>query len=240
VRIPLVDHFISTNAPVDVPLTGSTVPRAVQVQGTTQQVFTGAWVDAGLAIIPNVPVGRLLINYSGTGWVDTTSSTVDIGADVSGRGNVAFGAAGTSVHFHVTNLSPWQPGFDFLEYEVPNNGSDYLIGEPDAGATTRDAGFNFQGVELIDSAQGDVLTLVQFRYQVLNAPGTDAGFIFSGRAERSAVLPAVTYATGSANTVAAMLAPVTRNQTATLDWRRAELANLRTQVNPPPRRRAPP
>lgn len=227
-----MDHFVSTNAPVDVPFTGATPPRAIQVNGTSQTVFSGSWVDAGLAVIPNVPTGRLMVNYAGTSWVDTTASTIDIGADVAGRSNVAVGATNTTVLVQLTNLSAWQPGFDSLEYLVPNHGSDYFLRDADAGSTTYDAGYNFTNFELMNASQGDVLTLSQLRYEVVNAPGTDAGFVYSGRSERYVQLPNITYTSAAANTVAAMMTPITRNQTATLDWRRGELANLRPLVHP--------
>ena len=33
------------------------------------------------------------------------------------------------MRFRLTNLSPWQQGFDFMLYTVPNIGSDYTLGE---------------------------------------------------------------------------------------------------------------
>src|SRR6185436_4007959 len=82
-------------------------------------------------------------------------------------------------------------GFDDVQFLVPNNrsgvrpGEGYHLNLPDGGPTAGSTSFSrsvaWQGGELFEGTKGDVMCIAQYRYNIVNTSGIDAGFIVSYR-----------------------------------------------------------
>ncbi len=232
-----IDTYHSATGNTTQPFTYPAAPRAVQIVGSVQTVYPGAWVDAGYAVIPNVPPGRTLINYSGKSYIETTNDSVDIGADLPGRTDIILAGANTRLQIQLTNLASWDPALDDLRYIVANIGSDYALAGQPAGTTVFDGGYSLAAtatstaIPLINAARGDVLRLAQFRFEAISVPSIDAGVVFCDRPERDLALTTVTYNNGLDNLVFGSMQSTTRTNIS-VNWRRGDIAALRTSVNP--------
>jgi hypothetical protein len=168
-------------------------------------------------------------------WIDTTHDTIDLGADGVGRINFVTAAANTTLRVNLTNLYPWELGtstsLDALYIRVPNLNIDSQLNDSDAGVTTFDITYPWQGVPLISAAAADVTTLAQYRYEIVNAPATDAGYLYAFRPERSVQVSNLEMINAFDNTISAALVATNRNKALTLNWHRSDFAALASQVN---------
>jgi hypothetical protein len=235
--------WIGEGAPVRTPddLSAATIEALVQKGGGQRQTITGQGFSNGTFIIPSVPHGPYLFHIVRGGastYLDTSARVLDLGSEIGGRPDaIVPEIAPTNLIHTMSDLAPWQDGDD-IEYFVGNTNAwtsaFFGLGSPDNPPAPGDTSLrsltldwtNIFGPALIDSAKGDVLTLLQ-----LSAKTGASGTPYSV-ATRFASFGGITQADGVDTALTGAFSAITLDKTISLDLRPSEFAACAHLVNP--------
>ena len=221
----------STPVPWQIP---ANAISAVLADGTT--IIPGNYnPTTGAYTIPNVPMGYYWLQADGD-YIWTNQASVDLGWKNAGRQGVAAAASPTNVIFNTTGLAAWNDNENLDFYDFNSNSfctpdmltnAEYVSqGYPYTGATALTAlTTNWQGLNLVDTTQGDAPRLVQL---VDNANGTGHLFV----AQKSYQPGSLTLTDGAGGTVGGSFSDVSLTDTAFINFARSGFAAFRAQYNP--------
>lgn len=192
--------------------------------------INGSGLADGTFTIPNVPAGYYWFK-SGTNYLWTNTSTMDLGYDKGGRMDaVLAGNASTQLAFTMTGLNAWQSGDD-LQWTVSNNGYwNSLLTGATAAPVIGDAALTnmtvpWQGSLMADAAKGDQAYLTQLT-------GRTAGSV-PYQAVANVFMPApFTQVDGGLYTVTGGFASVPQTGTLRLNVARSQFSQFQPQVHP--------
>lgn len=192
----------------------------------------------GTYTIAGVPEGPHWVRL-GTRYVWTDQPFIDWSFDFFGRADVTFPVNPTQLIVNAGNLAPWQTN-DTLAWVVPQHGYSAAmtlsdpsffnaprLGENALGTFTFELAPNGLFDGLLDPAKGDQAYINQLA-TLSPAPSYGPVRVLS----RSAVLPALTTADGSATVVNTGFLDIAANARLRLRWLRSSFASYRDAVHP--------
>ncbi|HEY6001554.1 MAG TPA: hypothetical protein VIV57_01690 [Anaeromyxobacter sp.] len=214
-------------------LVAALVPRA----GGGFDTYTGTIDASGNVAIANVPAGPYLLSFvDGNGahtFLETSSSSIDLGYDLLGRADAALATASTLVTFELTGLTPWKDGD---EIQIASSNGDVLdaptrIAPIAAGATSASLVDDWLASALGPAmnllAPADVLWIHDLA--TLSTTQTSGSTTYPYlSASAAASVTGLAFASGTPSTVPAALGPpaqtgwVTGDAATGIDWRLSE------------------
>jgi hypothetical protein len=201
--------------------------------------YPGTVSADGSYSIPNVPSGTYLLELvEGAGvvrYVETASSTVDLGYDVLGRDDLAPATLLTEVTLNLSGLEPWGAGH---EIQLASAGADLWDVPPTSGI-----GLDQVSGTVLEAWNGPavgtplnllVATDLLYVSQHPSYTATDAALNAYAywRAASAAVASGTAISDGTPATIDAALAPVTRTSTLAVDWRVTQFEALLAGMGP--------
>ena len=168
-------RFITPTGVTDLPvnLSNATVSALGAPNDT---VYPGTGSSNGTFTIPDVPEGAYYLKL-GKRYLVLTANDVDLSFDVHGRSTARAATSPTPLTFDVTSMAAWQSG-DELQLSSPAGTAAYFVNEaatsgaPVANDTALTGMmFDLSRADvpvLIDSAEGDELTLTQLSTQTVD------------------------------------------------------------------------
>jgi hypothetical protein len=223
----VVNRYYSEAPPVDYPVPLNQLQvEALTWNGSTWTTYPGNGHTDGSFDIPNVPAGEFMLDLAGT-YVYTTAHKLDLGSEISGRPTAMQASPGTLIGGTILNLSPWQSTDQIEWYDANGDGAAYAFSStyPTVGDSSLMGQPSMWSGSLIEGAKGDILYITQISGQT--AP---AGQFYT--VVRFLSLMGVQQQDGSTTNVMGSFAPVTADQTVTIDFRASEFAKQATAVNP--------
>jgi hypothetical protein len=224
-----VNRYFGEAQPLDlpVPLDGLQV-EALVWQGGAWTTYPGSGHADGTFTIPAVPAGQFMLDVAGT-YVYTTAHKIDLGTEISGRPTATQSSPGTEIGGDLQGLSAWQANDQIEWFDGNAGGGAYAFSgaQPQVNDTslTKSEPSTWLGA-LIDSTKGDVLYATQLSSQA----GPTGPYVVT----RFVPIKGVQQADASLTTVMSMavLAPVTADQTVSIDFRASEFAKLVSAAHP--------
>jgi hypothetical protein len=138
---------------------------AVSLGSGSPAFYPGEGTKEGLFTIPNVPTGYNYVSFGGRQFAYYTNTRqfdlaeVVVGAAIN---NLKVATVPTPVTVTVSGLVPWNTATDHLELYTYGGANDWYLEnntKPAAGDTSASLSEDFQGSPLIDTANGDVVTI---------------------------------------------------------------------------------
>lgn len=199
------------------------------------RLFAGSFKGDGSFTIPNVPVGKYLLRFvlpdSPPLFVETTSTSLDLGEDVPGRPDVDTAAGETPVTMSLSGLAPLDRETASLQV-YSSNAALWFTDEPalPPGATSLDWTYDWSQTALGLLPDGRNHQDVTFVHQMAE---TDYGSYRVRSATRYAKLPGdFTVTAGRSQSLGVWMEGAPQTGMLTVDWRVGEFTSLLSQVNP--------
>ncbi len=211
----------------------------VEAIGPDLTRYPGTFSPSGSFSIPNVPPGPYTLAFTDgagvTHFIQTSSSTVDLGYDVLGREATA-ATAPTPVTISVSALSSWiesdavqitAPDVDL--WNAPISGTEIIAGEV-GGTVVEDWSASSIGRALNLLAATDVVWMHQLSTSTVTADLIAYAYQAATRSAATAVVPDM--ANGAAASLSATLAPTTQTGNLLIDWRTTQFEALLSSMGP--------
>jgi hypothetical protein len=219
---------------------GSATITSLSLNGSSYQAETGVYGDTGaftIDVVQGDPSYDIGVEFGSAGngnfpdYIVGDATAPDFSQVFWGRLPVVFPTEATVATINVTGLTQWNAA-DAIEIMSVTSGAAAFPGpdiggwsNPTVGSDSVSTSFDFsaqQDLQLTDATQGDVTQV----WQLHAATGPDQYIAIANLGSDGTF----TQANGSGGTLTAKLAPVTQNETMTVNWKRSQFEALSTQV----------